>query len=65
MPTKGLTPKRVETATPKGSHFVIRDRKVKELGLRVAPSGLKTYTLEKLIKGVRHKETLGGADTLP
>ena len=64
MPNKGLTPKRVDTATPKQVHYVIRDGKVKGLGLLVAPSGRKTYTLEKIIKGIRHKETIDEAECL-
>ena len=64
MPKPGLTPKRIPAAKSKQDHYVIRDRKIKGLGLMVAPSGRKTFVIDKTLDGYRHKEAIGEVDTL-
>ena len=61
MTVSNLTPSRVNAATPKRHSYTVHDKVRKGLCLRVAPSGRKTFEVNVMRKGARHKETIGDA----
>ena len=65
MTVSPLTPKRVTTAKPKHRHYTIWDRRVKGFGLRVAPSGRKSFVVNTTRNGSRYIETIGDASAIP
>ena len=60
-----LTPDGVAAAAPMRRPYTIRDREVTGLGLRIVPSGRKTFIVNITRKGTRYSETLGNADAMP
>ena len=60
-----LTPAGVAAAAPMRRPYIIRDREVTGLGLRVAPTGRRAFVVNIVRGGKRHRETLGNADTMP
>ena len=65
MPTTVLTPAGVAAAAPMRRPYTVRDRITTGLGLRVAPTGRRTFVVDIARKGTRHRETLGDAAAMP
>ena len=65
MPVPGLTPRRVRAAIPKQQTYTIWDDRPRGLGLKVAPTGRRTFVVNATRDGVRHIETIGDASELP
>jgi integrase len=70
MPVHNLTPTYVLRLKPRKKIYIIRDKKIKGLCVRVMPSGLKSYALEirrrDKVSGklFTHRETLGNTDAM-
>ncbi len=61
---KSTFARRVRAAKPRSKRFDIRDDVVTGLILRVLPTGTRTYTLERAVRGRRRYANLGDAATL-
>ena len=64
MPVPGLTTRRILNSKPKKKPYTILDRNPKGLSMRVSHKGRKTFIVDIMRKGVRHRETIGTADDL-
>ena len=62
--SKSTFPRRVRAAKPRSKRYDIRDDVVSGLVLRVFPSGIRTYTLERAVRGRRRYANIGDADTM-
>ena len=65
MPTTVLTPAGVAAAAPMRRPYTVRDSVVTGLGLKIAPTGRKTYIVSIVRAKTRHDETLGDTSTMP
>lgn len=54
-----LTKRSIDALNPKDSDYVIWDSQLKGFGIRIWPSGKKTYTLKCRLKGKQKKYTIG------
>ena len=61
---KSTFARRVRAARPRSKRYDIRDDVVTGLILRVLPTGTRTYTLERAVRGRRRYANLGDAATL-
>ena len=55
----GLTERRIRDAKPSVKTRMLWDHRVKGLGVRITPSGAKSYILNYRIDGEQHRATLG------
>ena len=61
---KSTFARRVRTAKPRGRKYAIRDDVVTGLGLAVQPSGVRTFVLNRMVRGRRRYATVGNADAM-
>ena len=61
---KSTFARRVRAAKPRARKYEIRDDVVTGLGLAVQPSGVRTFVLNRMVRGRRRYATVGSADTL-
>ena len=61
---KSTFAKRVRATKPRSKRYDIRDDVIKGLILRVLPTGTRTYTLERAVRGRRRYANIGDAATL-
>jgi integrase len=60
MSSKKLTKRTVDACMPREARYVVWDSEVRGLGLRVMPSGQRTYVLKYRFKGAQRWFTIGG-----
>ena len=61
---KSTFARRVRAAKPQDRKYEIRDDAITGLGLAVQPSGVRTYFLARMVRGRRHYERIGDAETM-
>ena len=62
--TKSTFARRVRAAKPRARKYELRDDAISGLTLRVFPSGARTFTLSRMVRGRRRYATVGNADTM-
>ena len=62
--SKSTFARRVRGAKPRDKRYDIRDDVVTGLMIRVFPSGARTFTLERMVRGRRHYAALGNANEM-
>ena len=62
--TKSTFARRVRAAKPRARKYELRDDAISGLTLRVFPSGARTFTLSRMVRGRRRYATVGTADTM-
>lgn len=62
MITRTLTQNLLKIALPRSKTFIIRDKKLKGLFLRVTPTGCRRFVLNATRNQIRQYETIGDAD---
>ena len=61
---KSTFARRIRAAKPHGKRYDIRDDAITGLCLRVFPSGVRTFALNRMVRGRRRYATIGNADTM-
>ncbi len=61
---KSTFARRVRAAKPRAKKYEIRDDVITGLGLAVQPSGVRTFVLNRMVRGRRHYATVGNADAM-
>ena len=61
---KSTFARRVRAAKPRAKRYEIRDDVITGLGLAVQPSGVRTFVLNRMVRGRRRYATVGSADTM-
>ena len=61
---KSTFARRVRAAKPRARKYEIRDDVVTGLGLAVQPSGVRTFVLNRMVRGRRRYATVGNPDTM-
>ena len=62
--TKSTFTRRVRAAKPRARKYEIRDDVITGLGLTVQPSGVRTFVLNRMVRGRRRFATVGNPDTM-
>ena len=61
---KSTFARRVRAAKPRAKKYEIRDDVITGLGLAVQPSGVRTFVLNRMVRGRRRYATVGNADAM-
>ena len=61
---KSTFARRVRAAKPRAKKYEIRDDVITGLGLAVQPSGVRTFVLNRMVRGRRRYATVGSADAM-
>ena len=61
---KSTFARRVRAAKPRAKKYEIRDDVITDLGLAMQPSGVRTFVLNRMVRGCRRYATVGNADAM-
>ena len=64
MTEKSTFARRVRAAKPRAKKYEVRDDVVSGLALAIQPTGVRTYSLYRMVRGRRRYATIGSADAM-